>query len=263
MCRFVAYQGTPLFHADLVCNPANSLVQQSMSAQKGKTQINGDGFGLGWYGQDLEPRICRSAEPAWADEKLQGISTQVRSSLFFAHVRASTGAAAAVTNCHPFARRNWLFMHNGQIDAYSKVRHAIESLNSGRSADKQMGTTDSEAIFLTAPVQDLGGNPVHAVASTLRAIARLMADAAIQEPLRFNAVLTNGTDLFGFRWASDDLPPRLYYRHIMFGLTLASEPVDGARENWKELANASVMISRPGNAPIVCSLEPVLSTIAA
>lgn len=263
MCRFVAYQGTPLFLADLVCNPANSLVQQSMSAQEGKTRVNGDGFGLGWYGQDLEPKICRSAEPAWADEKLQGICTQVRSSLFFAHVRASTEAAAALTNCHPFARRNWLFMHNGQVGAYSKVRHAIESLNSGRAADKQMGTTDSEAIFLAALAQDLEGNPVQVMASTLRTIARLMVDAVIQEPLRFSAVLTNGTDLFGFRWASDDRPPRLYYRHTMFGLTLASEPVDGARENWKELPNASAMISRPGSAPIVCSLEPAVSRIAA
>ena len=102
MCRFLAYRGEPVFLSDLVCAPAHSLVHQSLHATEAKTGTNGDGFGLGWYGERPEPGLFRDIRPAWSDENLKSLSAQVRSPLFFAHVRASTGTASTRANCHPF-----------------------------------------------------------------------------------------------------------------------------------------------------------------
>jgi hypothetical protein len=55
MCRFLAYRGEPIFLDDLVCAPAHSLVHQSLHAVEAKTGTNGDGFGIGWYGERPEP----------------------------------------------------------------------------------------------------------------------------------------------------------------------------------------------------------------
>jgi len=107
-CRFLAYLGEPIRLADLVCAPAHSLIHQSMRADEGKTPTNGDGFGLGWYAERPEPGLYREGRPAWSNENLRSLCEQVRSRLFFAHVRASTGTATTRANCHPFghARRD-------------------------------------------------------------------------------------------------------------------------------------------------------------
>ncbi len=57
--------------------------------------------------------------PAWSDENLTSFCAQVRSPLFFAHVRASTGTPTTRANCHPFAHGRFLFMHNGQVGGFS------------------------------------------------------------------------------------------------------------------------------------------------
>ena len=51
MCRFLAYLGEPILLEDLVCKPRHSLVRQSLRAVEAKTVTNGDGFGVGWYGE--------------------------------------------------------------------------------------------------------------------------------------------------------------------------------------------------------------------
>ena len=50
MCRFIAYLGKPITADELLLKPVNSLVHQSYSAGEMSEILNGDGFGLGWYG---------------------------------------------------------------------------------------------------------------------------------------------------------------------------------------------------------------------
>ncbi len=59
MCRFLADQGKPILLSDLVCAPARSLMHQWRHAHEAKTGTNGDGFGLGWYGEHPEPGLYR------------------------------------------------------------------------------------------------------------------------------------------------------------------------------------------------------------
>jgi predicted glutamine amidotransferase len=263
MCRFLAYRGDPVFLSDLVCAPTHSLVHQSLHAEEAKTGTNGDGFGLGWYGERPEPGLYREIRPAWSDENLKSLCGQVRSRLFFAHVRASTGTSTTRANCHPFAHGRHLFMHNGQVGAYAKLKRRIEAMIPDELYDARLGTTDSEAIFLAALANGLDEDPIAAMARTLKRVRSLMADAETGEPLRFTAAVSDGDSLFAFRWACDDKPPSLYFREDATGLVVVSEPIDGRRDGWREVPKGCTLVARPGRAVAVECLNEAIARLAA
>lgn len=263
MCRWLAYQGEPIFLADLVSRPGHSLVAQSRRCAEAKVDMNGDGFGLGWYGECPQPGLYRDVHPAWSDENLLSLTEQIRSRQFFAHVRASTGTATSRANCHPFRHGNWLFMHNGQIGGYERIRRKVEALIDDRIYPARAGTTDSEAIFLAIVSRDPEADPVAAVAAVLRDIARLMAEAGIAEPLRFTAALADGRRLIAIRMASDDHAPSLYWRRCDKGLSVVSEPLDRTREGWRAVPAGHALTFDGGGEPAFRSLEPMLTLSAA
>ena len=128
MCRWAAYLGRPIFLEDIVSRPGHSLIRQSHGAVRCQTPVNADGFGLAWYGERDEPGLYRDVMPAWSDPNLRSLTATVKSPLFMAHVRASTGTATSRNNCHPFAVGRWSFMHNGQFGGYDGWRRAAELL---------------------------------------------------------------------------------------------------------------------------------------
>jgi hypothetical protein len=88
----------------------------------GRETTNGDGFGVGWYGDGETPWLYRSTHPAWNDRNLRELAAGISSRLFFAHIRASTGTAIQETNTHPFRHGRWLWMHNGLIRGFHRLR---------------------------------------------------------------------------------------------------------------------------------------------
>jgi predicted glutamine amidotransferase len=110
---------------ELLCKPDHSLIDQSLHARLGATTTNGDGFGVGWYSDADTPGLFRSVEPAWNDRNLRELAGHVRSPLFFAPIRASTGTAIQQTNCHPFRYGRWLWMHNGLVHEFAKVKRDL------------------------------------------------------------------------------------------------------------------------------------------
>jgi glutamine amidotransferase len=263
MCRFLAYRGEPIFLADHVCAPAHSLVHQSLHAAEAKTGTNGDGFGIGWYGGRPEPGLYREIRPAWSDENLKSLCEQVRSGLFFAHVRASTGTSTTRANCHPFAHGRHLFMHNGQIGGYGRIKRRLEAMIPDELYDARLGTTDSEAIFLTALANGLTDGPIPAMARTLKTVRRLMQEAAIEEPLRFTACFTDGESLWAYRWACDGKPPTLYFREHGGNLLVVSEPIDDRDRGWREVPKGCALIARPGVPAALECLDEAMSRLAA
>ncbi len=87
---------------------------------------------MGWYGEHAEPGLYREVRPAWSDENLRYLCRHIRSHLYFAHVRASTGTPITRPNCHPFACGRWLFMHNGLIGNWSRLRRKVEGADPRR-----------------------------------------------------------------------------------------------------------------------------------
>jgi predicted glutamine amidotransferase len=256
MCRFLAYLGTPIFIADLVCTPGHSLVRQSLRCAEGKATTNGDGFGLGWYAERPEPGLYREIRPAWSDENLASLCAQVRSRLFFAHVRASTGTATTRANCHPFASGRHMFMHNGQIGDFTRIRRRIEDLIPDALYDDRLGTSDTEALFLAALAEGLDVTPIEAMARTLGQVRGIMLRAGIEAPLRIAAAYTDGEGLHAFRWASDAQAPSLYWRRDDVGLVLASEPFDDRQRGWREMPQGSALVACPGQEVAVQHFAP-------
>ena len=236
MCRWVAYTGAAERLENVVTKPARSLVHQSLHASQCKTATNGDGFGIGWYGDREIPGLYREISPAWSDENLMSLCAQLSAATFFAHVRASTGAATARANCHPFSVGPWLFMHNGQIGGFCSIRRRIENMIPDRLYAHRRGGTDSEAIFLIALGEVDNEGPEAAVRNTLARIHDEMRGAAIDEPFRFAAAISNGRQLTVFRWSSDELAPSVYYRKTSRSLVVVSEPIDDHADGWQALA---------------------------
>jgi len=234
MCRWVAYQGKPVFLEEFVSRPCKSLVAQSRRCQEAKTEVNGDGFGLGWYGERPKPGVFRDIRPAWSDENLLSLAHQIRSPLFFAHVRASTGTATTRANCHPFTHGPWLFMHNGQIGGYDRIRRRIDMAIPDELFCHRSGTTDSEAIFLLMLANGLERDPITAIRRTLSTMEAEMQRANVSEPLRFTSAFTDGRTLYAIRYASDLQPPTLYTRVCdeIAGTLVVSEPLDDGRSGW-------------------------------
>lgn len=265
MCRWIAYRGRPVFIEDVVVKPGHSLVDQSLHASEGKTQTNGDGFGLGWYGERGEPGLYREVRPAWSDENLRSICAQVRSPLFFAHVRAATGTATTRANCHPYAYGSWMFMHNGQVASYATLRRRIENLIPDAYYSGRHGSTDSEAIFLTALSRIDGtpnADPVAAVVSVLADVKRLMCASGVTDALRFTSALTDGRDLYAFRWACDSKAPTLYWRMVENDLCVVSEPYDSDKCCWTPIPQGSVLIARAGEHVTVHPMSVALANVA-
>jgi glutamine amidotransferase len=258
MCRFLAYFGEPVLMETLIAAPSHSLVHQSLHASEGKTETNGDGFGLGWYGERPEPGLYREVRPAWSDENLRSLCSQVRSGLFFAHVRAATGTATSRANCHPFAAGRFLFMHNGQVGGWSAVRRKVDAMIPDALYHHRQGTTDSEAILLAAMANGLERDPVGAIADTLARVRRLMLDAGVAEPLRFTAALTDGERLWAFRWASDGKPATLYWRQDASGLVIVSEPIDDERAGWNAVPrDCALRVDADRQVELGCLAEAV------
>src|SRR5947209_17875794 len=89
MCRWIAYRGETTALEHYVTEPAHSLISQSIHALESAASINGDGFGLGWYGKHPEPGLYLEISPAWSDENLRYLCRHLQSHLFLAQVRAT------------------------------------------------------------------------------------------------------------------------------------------------------------------------------
>jgi predicted glutamine amidotransferase len=246
MCRWIAYRGETIPLEHYVTAPAHSLVVQSMRALESTAATNGDGFGLGWYGTHPEPGLYREVRPAWSDENLRYLCRHIQSHLYFAHVRAATGTPTTRPNCHPFACGRWLFMHNGIIGNWPRLRRQVEALIPDELYPSRIGTTDSEAVFLA--ILGAGGDkdPIGAVARVLAALTDMASAHGLKEALRFTAALANGRDLFAFRYAANDKANTLYYQESNGNVVVVSEPLDTEHARWKPVPPGHVLIAAAG-----------------
>ena len=245
MCRWIAYRGETIPLEQYVTAPAHSLVVQSLRALESTASTNGDGFGMGWYGEQPEPGLYREVRPAWSDENLRYLCRHIRSHLFFAHVRASTGTPITRPNCHPFACGRWMFMHNGLIGNWSRLRRQVEALIPDEFYGSRIGTTDSEAVFLAI----LGRRRRQGSDRRDHAHARdadRHGSATTQGAAALHAALTNGRDLYAFRYAANDNANTLYYRESGDNVVVVSEPLDTDRAHWKPVPPGHAMVARAG-----------------
>lgn len=246
MCRWLAYQGAPIYIDELVYEPEHSLIHQSLEARKAVTRVNADGFGLGWYTERDTPGQFHEVLPAWGDENLKSLAHHIRSHRFMAHVRSSTGTQVSRSNCHPFIIENWMFLHNGQIGQFNKVKFELERELPENLYLQRRGTTDSELIFLLSLHYGLQNDPILALEKTLLKISSVIKTKLIDEPFKASICVSDGKSFWVVRYSSDNEPPTIFINNSGLNVVVASEPLD-ACTGWKRIeAQTITHIGRDG-----------------
>ena len=254
MCRWLAYSGSPIKLEELLLKRDHSLIDQSLHARQGATTTNGDGFGVGWYGEDETPRVYRSTHPAWNDRNLRELAAGISSSLFFAHIRASTGTAIQETNTHPFRHGRWLWMHNGLIREFPSVRRELMLAIDDSFFNSIEGTTDSETMFYLALTFGLESDPVAAVEQMVGLIEETGHRQDVEHPIQMTVATTDGRTIWAFRYSSEGDSRSLYF-------TTRMEELKALYPDFHELAELSdetrVVVSEPlGDLPGVWNEAP-------
>ena len=252
MCRWAAYTGAPIFLEEIVSRPGHSLIHQSHCATECKSTINADGFGVAWYGERDEPGLYRDVYPAWSDPNLRSLTAQVKSRLFLAHVRASTGTATSRNNCHPFAVGRWSFMHNGQIGGYDSFRRDADMMIPEALYPHRRGATDSEALFLVALGEGLDDDPLGALERAVARFETLSRQKGSAPHVRLTAALSDGQRLYAVRYATDDAAPTLYHRwsESRGGMAVVSEPLETGEGGWVPVPAGSFCVFEDDGARV-------------
>jgi glutamine amidotransferase len=211
VCRWLAYSGSSIRIEDLLYKPQHSLIDQSLHSKLGAETTNGDGFGIGWYGVGETPGVFHSVEPAWNDRNLRELSTHIESPIVFAHIRASSGSPIQQTNCHPFRRGRWLWMHNGLIREFHEVKRDLALAVDPSLYPEIEGSSDSELFFFLALTLGLEDDPPGAVEKAVGLIEETGRRHGVQHPIQMTVATTDGVRVWGFRYSSEGQSRSLFY----------------------------------------------------
>ncbi|HVR04606.1 MAG TPA: class II glutamine amidotransferase [Solirubrobacteraceae bacterium] len=269
MCRWLAYTGSPILLSKALYAPAHSLIDQSLHARLGAEATNGDGFGIGWYDETPSPGTFRSIEPAWNDRNLHELADHISSGHFFAHVRAAIGSPIQQTNCHPFRRGRWLWMHNGFVAEFAALKRELVFAVDPSLYPEIAGGTDSEVLFYLALTFGLADDPPGAVARTIGLVETVGRSRDVAEPFQGTLAMTDGERMWVFRYSSagesrslfytTDVPTlRLLYpkEHILHELSpdarlVVSEPIGDLPGAWREMPESSFAVIAAGRDDVL------------
>jgi gamma-glutamyl hercynylcysteine S-oxide hydrolase len=209
MCRHLGWLGEPRSVASLVLDPPYGLLVQSYSPRRQKHGLmNADGWGIGFFDEDGEPRRWRSAAPLWGDASFASVAPALRSGCLVAAVRsASVGMPIEASASAPFTDGRWLLSHNGLVDRAVLPASAVaESTN--------------DSALLAALIFERG----------LDVLGDTIVEVATTDPnARLNILAGNGSELRATTWGDT-----LFMRRDADGVVLASEPIDDD-EDWQEI----------------------------
>jgi predicted glutamine amidotransferase len=212
MCRWLAYSGSPIPLDELLYRTRYSLIDQSRHSRMGVETTNGDGVGVGWYGAGGgAPALFRSVGPAWSDVNLRELAGSVSSPLFLAHIRASTGTAVQQSNCHPFRYGSWLWLHNGAIREFEKVRRDLLLEVDAELFPAIGGTTDSEIMFHLALTFGLRDDPIAAVERMVGLVETTGRRHGVAQPMQMTVATTDGDRVWVFRYSSEGESRSLFF----------------------------------------------------
>ncbi|KIJ50932.1 hypothetical protein M422DRAFT_65558 [Sphaerobolus stellatus SS14] len=217
--------------------------------------FNIDGLGTVWYSDirsefvspnDVNygayPIQYRTLSHPLSDPNFLSVCANTSAKTLFGHIRAAPPSeldpipTLSTTNCHPFCKGRFSFMHNGTVSHYHTMRKEFIALTGEDEAGWIKGNTDSEglaAVFFTHLGQETGLGPkavhqpitdvqllkkvlVRTLTAVLDAQKKNRADKGkeeIVEPSSINLAITDGRVLLccRFRNHANEQPPSLYY----------------------------------------------------
>ena len=269
MCRWLAYSGAPIFLDEVLFKTDHSLIDKSLRAFDKTSTKNGDGFGIGWYGVRDVPGVYKDIRPAWNDTNLQALAVQIESPMFLAHVRTSTGSPVQRTNCHPFSYQKWLFVHNGLIADYEKMRRELTLAVSPALFPLLSGTTDSELMFMLALSFGMEGDVRSGLSRMAGLIEQVAETHGVANALQMTLGISDGESLYAVRYSTEGSSRSLFHsasrdataeiapdvgRFSRGARAIVSEPLNNLEADWVPVPEASFL--RISGGEIAC--EPFI-----
>ncbi|WRT67102.1 uncharacterized protein IL334_004068 [Kwoniella shivajii] len=226
--------------------------------------------------ENERPCLFKSIHPAWSNANLTRLAEKIRSALVFAHVRASTMAGApSEDNCHPWMFDKLMWMHNGEINDFKKIKRAVQQSLPEELFLYPSGYTDSEwafMIFLSKLKDPHARLFTHvelrdAMKETIQFINKLSKEAGITGPSLMNFVVTDGETVVATRYISsrtseasslffssgtsfDEYQEGGLYRMTKADkreniIMIASEPLTFERSDWMEVKTNTMIVITP------------------
>jgi len=281
----VIYKGTsPVQLSHLLTRPCHSIINQAFDSRlrlDRRRPMNGDGFGVGWYDsvydEELgsQPCIFTSVTPAWNNANLSRLAEKIKSPLVFGHVRATTAGSLSLDNCHPFVHGKLMFMHNGGISEFGRIKRMLQTGLPDVAFDMVQGNTDSEwafALFLSKLPDPNArtftqGALRKAMLDTIASLNEFADAVGITEPSLMNFCVTDGETVVATRYISSrkDEAASLWFSsgttfseyaeggHYKMSkadkreniIMIASEPLTFERADWMEIKTNNMVVITP------------------
>jgi glutamine amidotransferase len=275
----MAYSGDSLLAEELLFRPKHSLIDQSLHSRMGATTTNGDGFGIGWYGDGPTPALFKSIEPAWNDRNLRELAGQITTRLLFAHIRAATGTPVQRSNSHPFRHDRWLWMHNGAIRGFHEIKRDLMLAIDPSLYPEIDGSTDSETLFFLALTFGLMDDPPQAVERAVGLVEDVGRRHGVEHPIQMTVATTDGSSIWAFRYSSEGLSRTLFYSTKVAALRqlhpelevlnelgdnarlVLSEPLRDLEGAWNEVPESSWGVVRENGDDELHSFAPTMPGI--
>ncbi|BGP01016.1 glutamine amidotransferase subunit [Rhodotorula toruloides] len=285
MCRLLVVKAEePIQLSQLLTKPAHSIINQASDSRLrlDAGSINADGFGVGWYPTDEAPDspgpcVFRSITPAWSNLNLHRLADKIKSCLVFAHVRASTTGALSEENTHPWTYGNLVWMHNGCISDFAKIKRRLQNDLSDEYFQVPQGNTDSEWAFaaflqqlskLTDPKKATIPHAIlrQAMLNTVAVLTAYTKDVGATEPSLMNFCVSDGTSVVATRYitsANEEAASLFFstgstFQEVEPGtfkmnkadkreriVLIASEPLTFERADWVEIPSQSCIVITP------------------
>jgi len=139
MCRIFGFRSViqSQVHRSLV-SADNALLLQS--------DRHPDGWGVAYYNAGA-PHVIKSVATALDDALFRRVSGIVSSETVLAHLRKATHGTLSIVNTHPFQYGQWVFVHNGNIAGFDRIRDDLLARIPPVLRRFILGDTDSEVLF--------------------------------------------------------------------------------------------------------------------
>lgn len=265
MCRLYGFRANEPTKVECTLAYAqNALLSQSRADLRGKSHP--DGWGIGYY-EDGEPAVERRATAAYQDLHFSATAERMFAHTVVAHVRKATVGATSIPNTHPFTHRGWMFIHNGTVRAFERVRPLLQERTDPEFLEQRRGTTDSELAFywLLTQMKQAGINldrraapkaaVEYLVGTAVKTLDEWCSREGAERPAQLNFIVTDGRILVASRWHNSlhwvgrdgvhdcEICGIPHVRHVegttYRAVVVASEPI--THEAWREVPDASLL----------------------
>ncbi|MEO7259808.1 MAG: ergothioneine biosynthesis protein EgtC [Jatrophihabitantaceae bacterium] len=266
MCRHFSYLGQPVTLAELMLDPPHSLVVQSYAPRdmRGGGTVNADGFGVGWFAAEPDPRRGTEAAdgpvatgpapwepthalpaaadtarryrrpvPIWQDTAFAELARGTVAVGALAAVRnATAGMPVAEAACAPFTDGQWLFSLNGAIAGWPDS--AISLADSVPRRELLSIQVMTDAALLWAVLRQR----LAASTDPASALGGLVTEVLAAAPgSRLTTLLTDGRQIY-----ATTVTHSLWWRRWATGVLVASEPFD-EDPGWQPIPDSQLVVA--------------------